>query len=240
MATLTKGVFYDGPLTFPVEVEGSGEIQVDPITTTQVLTRKYAQLRATYQPPIIGFAPFNDLQFPNAYFVSENVEKIEGALVFFKRTFCTIPPPRTEQRLISFTYPGASKFNSSATSGQPIGWNQYGTAYPKTRLVNASVLYLYALQTGINVDPGQLFLPIQPSSITYQGKLVDFVGSVYAPTGNRFLPSNKVESGWAFQGTTNPVSYAAVIPWIISVEQRRFMGPVWEQAVVQFTNGLQF
>lgn len=236
MPSFSKLGFYDGPLALPAEIEGSGSIQVDPITTTQILTRKYAQLKTVYQPPVIGSSSFNDTIFSQAFFVSEHVDDIRGGLVFFHRIFCTVPPPRTESRLISFTYPGRSQAYFS--NGKAIGWNAYGAAAPKTRLVSATVLFTYALQLNIVTDPSTIFAGIsQPSSITFNGKLVDYTGDVYTPSGTVYLPGNRAQAGWLIAGT---IPTASATPWIISIEQKRFMGPVWEQAIVQLTSGLAF
>ena len=239
MTQLSTGVFYDGNIAAPIEIEGSGEIQVDPITTGQVLTRKYAVLRTNYQPPTPGFQPFVDGRLNSAYFVDEKVQKIEGSATFFNRRYATIPPNRTETRLVSFTYPGVSGFIGSAAF--PSGWSPYAGGYPKTKLVQATVLYTYAIQKTILTDPGPIFTPtVALSNITYQGKIVDYYGSVYVSAGVQSLPGNKAQTVFVYQGATTPVTAATVIPWVISVEQRRFLGPIWEQAVVQFTNGLAF
>ena len=109
-------IFYDGNLGSPQEVEGSGQIHVDQVTTTTVITRKYAVWTKNYIAPIPGFISFVDPQYPAAYFVDEKIERITNGVTFFTRVFCNLPPGRIEQRLISFTYPGLSGFSPSALS----------------------------------------------------------------------------------------------------------------------------
>jgi len=69
---------------------------------------------------------------------------------------------------------------------------------------------------------------------------VDYYGDVYVSAGTISTGSNRTQTLFVYQGTTTPPLASTVIPWIVDVEQRRFMGPIWEQAVVQFTNGLAF
>lgn len=236
-------IFYDGNLGSPQEVEGSGQIHVDQVTTTTVITRKYAVWTKNYIAPIPGFISFVDPQYPAAYFVDEKIERITNGVTFFTRVFCNLPPGRIEQRLISFTYPGLSGFSPSALSGQPIAWSPYGKAPPKTRLVSAQVVFSYAAVPNNTVDPTGLFpnfANVQPSSITYNGKLVDFTGDVYVRSGTAYLGGNKAESQWVIQGTTSPASYSTVVPWIVSAGLRRYMGPIWELEVVQFLAGLPY
>ena len=245
MATyeILKGQFYDGPLTLPTEVEGSGAIALDSITQAQVLTRKYVQLQSLYVPPIPNSSSYPDKIFPGLWFVSEKIDKIENGLTCFTRIFCSVPMPRVERRLISFTYPGRSAAYTSRSSGGYIGWNQYGGGAPKTRLEPVQVQYTYVLVVSPILDPYNVFPnPPQPSAITYNGKLVDFVGDVYAPSGPSYQSGNRVEQSWAYQGTTSPSGgqIGSVVPWVIAVDQRRYMGPIWEQAVTQFPNGLLY
>lgn len=228
--------FYDGNLTVPTEVEGSGIPYVDPVTTALIIPRKYCQLAAFYTPPVPGFQPFNDPRYTTAIFISEKATARRGGLVFFDRIFATIPPNRIEQRLIPFTLPGQSAVRMGA--GGAIGWDPYGVASPKTRRASAQVQYQYAYTPqGIETDPINIFggiAELQLSQITFEGKVVDFVGEVWAPGGTRYLSKNQTEPQFVYQGTTTPANLLAFEgqPWLEAIEIKRWMGQIWECAKV--------
>lgn len=233
--------FYDGNLTVPTEIEGSGAVDVDPVTSALIIKRKYCQLMANYQPPIPGFATYKDLQFTTAIFISEKVVANRNGLTYFDRVFATIPPNRSERRLIPFTLPGQSAVRMGA--GGAIGWDPYGVAAPKTRRVAAVVSFQYAYTPdGILADPINVFggVPqLQLSQITYKGKVVDFVGDVFVPAGTNYLSNNRTAPAYVYEGSTTPPNISAFsgVSWLESIEIKRWMGQIWECALVSVPPG---
>lgn len=233
--------FYDGNLTAPTEIEGSGVVEVDPVTTARIIKRKYCQLMANYQPPAPGFQPFTDLQYTTAIFISEKATTNRNGLTYFERVFATIPPNRTERRLIPFTLPGQSAVRMGL--GGAIGWDPYGVAGPRTRRAAAQVQYQYAFTpSGISTDPLSIFgtvANLQLSQITFQGKVVDFVGDVWAPAGTSYLSANRTSPLYVYQGSTTPPNISAFsgTPWLESIEIKRWMGQIWECALVLIPPG---
>lgn len=219
----------DGDFTFPVEVEGSPLITTDAITKSKIITRSYAVLNSTYVPLSQGFP---DVIYNNAYLEHEQPSSIQGPILFFQRVFTEIPSPRTETRTVSFTMPGASQAQISFITGSAIAWNQYGAASPGTYAVRATVQIFY------NTSPNFPTAPI--TVIRYNGRPVDFIGSVFTYSGNKttqLSPTQSVvEPKWDFQGSTNP--NILPIDWILEVNVSRWRGIIYQYEVVTVRTAL--
>jgi hypothetical protein len=228
----------DGDFTFPREIEGTQIISVDEVTSAITIIRKYAQTTATYtpSPPQSG----NDYLFTTAVLISEAVENIIGPMSYFRRTYCTIPAPRNESRMVAFTRPGESAVVLSTISHLPIGWSAYGKCAPFSSLVVANVAFSYALGDDEFSPPN--FTPPAETVITYSGVTggnspVDYIGAVYVQTGYAivgFEGNNISEQRWRMQGQTNP--NVIPNPWILNVNITRWKGPIWQMEVVSIPN----
>lgn len=218
-----KTDIFDGDFTFPVEVEGSPLITTDELTRSKIITRTYAVLNATYIPLSQGVP---DVIYNTAYLVNEQPSSIQGPILFFQRVFAQLPSPRQETRTVSFTIPGASQEQLSSVGGGAIGWNQYGKAAPGTYSVKATVEFTY------QTTPNAATTPI--TVIRYNGRPVDFVGTVFVYVGNRTVSTGPgtsvVEPRWDFQGFTNPNGLP--INWTLEVNISRWRGIIWQYETV--------
>lgn len=211
--------FLDGDFTYAHEVEGSPSISVDEVTQAKIITRLYAILTDYYEP-----LPQDDPDpvYANAYLITEQAAGIQGPIFFFQRIYAEIPDTRTEHRAVSFTIPGKSKVDTSAETGSPVGWNQYGAASPGTYSLKADVIISYAL------GPDAPTLPV--TAVLYNGAPVDFIGSVYEYIGNHTVevsPGNNVfEPLWLPAGVTVPNTMP--IDWIAEVNVTRWRGNIWQ------------
>jgi hypothetical protein len=237
--------FYDGPITAPVEIEGSGVQDIDEVTTATTIKRKFAVLKPFYRPANPATQVITDFYNPAAYLIKETVRDIRGGLVFYDRIFSTVPPNRIDERLVSFTLPGQCA--PIVSNGYVSGWDKYGGGAPTTRRVLAQVQYYYEYNVdGISQDPANLFPQLSNpnilSAITYNGKVVDFVGQVFAKTGTQSLPGNKVQPLYTPQGYTVPPNLQAYLnqQWLDSVELKRWKGQIWELAMVYIPAGQVF
>lgn len=209
----------DGDFTNPVEIQGSPSFALDEVTYARVITRRFAVQR-NYYSPLPQATP--DPTYKTALLVTEATDQIEGGIMFFRRVFAEMPATRTERRPLAFVIPGRSQVFYSSKTALPINWDKYGLAAPLNRLLLATSTFTYSL-----------FAPTLVTNLTkivYQGQEVDYAGPVYVPVGDVPIGGNQTEPRWQFQGMTNP--QIAPTFWIVAVNARRWMGPIWETETV--------
>lgn len=228
---------YDGTFTAAQEVEPSPIVSTDEVTRALLIDRSYAVGVTNYSPLPQGTT---DPQYGNAYLINETNGSIQGPIKFFTRHFAQIPPSRTETRSVSWTVPGKSAVITSDISGLPIGWNPYGAAAPYTLAVLADVAYSYAYVTP-GSNPRNVFAEPTLTALLYDGQPVDFTGSVYESIGQATVPQGGglpdiIEERYAFAG--NVSGWSKPSPWVLSVEIRRWRGPIWEMEVVTVPNSV--
>lgn len=197
--------YYDGDFLAPVPLQGDGVRIFSEFNTADfVLARRFAQHPSVYKPLPISTA---DSQYKNAYLVEEAEEQRDGALVYVRRTYATVPSSRYERQEVSFVFPGKSAVISTTVNGVPVRrWDRYGAKKPATVFREALVDVSYSIgapSTGL------------PTQITYDDQPVDFVGSVYSDDGLEFL------------GSTSPL--IAPSTFIMSDVARRWRGDIWER-----------
>lgn len=196
--------FVDGDFSYPREIEGSGTRIFSQYNNADfILERRFVQEKNSYTPLPISSA---DYQY-GAYLVEESEIKRDGYLVWFRRTYSTLPRARIENREVSFSSPGIGGFTGPILI--PNGWNRYGKARPSTQFRNATVQISYTLGQPVCLLPTQ---------ILYNGAVVDYVGDTYTDDGKTWL------------GVTLPSTIP--LTWILSDTARRWKGNIWERELV--------
>lgn len=197
-------VYTSRDFSFPVEVAGSGVREFSQFNTYDfILERMYIQTASAYAPLPLGVY---DVQYKRAMLVQETETKREMGMVWFKRTYATLPSTRREGRELAYTFPGKSGLKFVNDS---FVWDRYAKARPSSVVRNALAELSYSVgepTTGL------------PTQIVFDGNIVDFVGSVYSDDGTQFL------------GNTSPTSAPTV--YVVSDTARRWMGQIWEREIV--------
>ena len=203
--------YIDGDFSTPRQILGSGVRQISDFNHTDfILNREYVQSKATFAPIALSVSgtPVVDSIYSTAHLVDQTETKRDGYLVWYKRTYATIPATRTEKRNVSFSFPGASAIVS--LGGSVYTWNQYGGGQPSTQFREAIVELSYSL------GAPTVSLPTQ---ITYMGAAVDFAGNVYQVLADGTLG--------ALLGVTSPATIPST--FIMSDVARRWHGNIWER-----------
>lgn len=221
---------YDGNFAAAQEVEPSPIVSTDEVTRALLITRTYAVGVSNYTPQAQGSL---DPQY-TAYQINETNASIQGPVKIFNRHFATVPVTREEPRSVSFTVPGKSAIVTSDISALPIGWNPYGTAAPYTVPLLANAEYSYAFVSP-GTNPRSVFTEPTPTTLMFDGQPVDFLGSVYESIGQATVAQGGglpdiIEERFQFVG--NVTGWTALTDWIMSVDIRRWRGPIWEMEVV--------
>lgn len=198
-------IYTDIDFTVPRQIQGSGLRTFSEFSTADfIVTRLYVQAANYYNPLPLSVA---DAVYKNAYLVEEVEEKREKGHVYFRRTFATIPSPRTERQEVVFTFPGESAIVSTTVDGAPVKrWDPHGKKKPASVYREARIDISYTLGAPSTGLPTQILFSDQP---------VDFVGNVYSEDGSRYL------------GATNP--FIAPSTFVVSDVARRWRGDIWER-----------
>jgi len=198
--------YVDGDFSTPREILGSGVRQFSEFNNTDfILTRDYVQSRATYAKLDLSTA---DATYTTAYLVNETVTKRDGYLVWFTRTYATIPTTRTERRSVAYTFPGQS--GTVDLGGGVSTWNPYAAGAPSSLIRQGLVELSYSL--------GEPTVAL-PTQFTYDGAPVDFVGTVYQVLSDGTIG--------ALLGSTSPASMPS--SFVVSDVARRWRGNIWER-----------
>lgn len=222
---------YDGDFTAAQEVQPSPIVSTDEVTRALLVTRTYAVGVSNYTPLAQGTA---DPQYGSTYLINETDVGIQGPVKFFNRNFAQVPATWTEPRTISFTMPGKSGIVTSDISSLPIGWNPYLTAAPFTQPMIANVTHSYAyVAPGSNPRTG-FTIPAE-TQLEYDGRVVDYTGTVYESIGQATVSQggglpDVIEERFQYVGVVT--GWAEGQDWTVSVEIRRWRGPIWEMEVV--------
>lgn len=199
-------VYVNGDFSTPRQIIGSGSRQFSEFNDTDfILTREYVQSKAAYSKLALSTA---DSVYTTAYLVAETETKRDGYMIWFTRTYATIPTTRTERRSVSYTFPGRSAIVDLGGGAQT--WNSYGGGQPSTLFREGSVEISYSL--------GESTVDL-PTQIEYDAGIVDFVGTVYQVLENGLLG--------ALLGATTPSSMPT--DFVVSDVSRRWRGNIWER-----------
>lgn len=201
--------YYDGQFLVPVPLQGDGVRVFSEFSTDDfILTRRFAQHPSVYRPLPLSTI---DSQYKTAYLIEESEEQRDGALVYARRIYATIPSPRTERQEVVFTFPGESDIVSTTVDGVPVKrWDPHGKKKPASVYREARIDVSYSIGAPSTDLPTQILFGDQP---------VDFVGRVYT------------EDGAEFRGVTSP--FIAPSVFIVSDVARRWRGNIWERTRIR-------
>lgn len=226
---------YDGNFSTAQEVHPSPVISTDEITRSRLWFRTMAVGVSSYVAQAQGTA---DPYISGGYLINESDAGIVGPVKFYQRNYAEVPGTRMEVRMIPFTMPGKSAVVTSDISSLPIGWNPYGVAAPFTQQMLADVDYSYVfVPTGTN--PRSLFTIPDLTQLTFDDRVVDYTGDVYESIGQATVVQGGglpdiIEERYAYAGTVTGWSEGQ--DWVVSVDIRRWRGPIWEMEVVTVPN----
>lgn len=222
---------YNGTFTTAQEVEPSPIVSTDEITRALLVVRTYAVGVSNYTPQAQGTP---DPKYGSTYLINETDAGIQGPVKFFNRNYAQVPSARTEVRMIPFTMPGKAAVVISDLSSLPIGWNPYGAAAPFTQQLLADVDFSYAYVTPGSNPRGAFTIPAL-TELVFDGRVVDYTGDVYESVGQATVVQggglpDVIEERFQYVGTVSGWSPGG--DWTVSVEIRRWRGPIWEMEVV--------
>jgi hypothetical protein len=196
--------------TIAAEISGTGVRQFSEFDSRDfILTRLYVQRASAYKPVPVSTV---DRVYKEAYLVDQVEERRDFGHVWFRRTYATIPHPRTTRQEMVVTFPGRSKRiittidNGGGDITLAFRWDRYGDAKPATVNREATVELSYFLG-----EPSTEL----PTEISFEDQPVDFTGDVWT------------EDGVTFLGNTSPLIPPSL--YVISDVAKPWRGNIWER-----------
>lgn len=222
---------YDGDFSTAQEIEPSPIVSTDEVTRSLIVQRTFGVGVSNYVPLPQGSL---DPLYPNTYLINETNASIQGPVKFFNRNYAEVPASWEEPRNIAFALPGKAAAVISSISSLPIGWNPYGVSAPYTKPLVANVQHSYAFVTP-GFDPRASFTIPALTQLSYDGVPVDYTGDVYVSIGQATVVQGGglpdiIENRFQFDGTVT--GWTDGQDWVVSVDIKRWRGPIWEMEVV--------